>query len=360
MPFLLPLVHQQEKPVSAALPIIEVVTHTPPDRLNEDAWLAMQTGPLEDRLLIAAIDGATTRLTPPRLQHYLDSCPVRLTPAAYAARAARDSLARHAADGLFADPRALLLEANADLGRALIQLFGALTLEGMGFPEEVYNALAQDPRRVRLALPAAVSTLAAYDPAERTLHYAHAGDTLLLVAYADGRVTIPTRPADSDFDKSVLRTADQLRDIHPNLPFRELVQHEQIRALNLETGLRHNYVDEHGLPQPRQGIGVIDGLPELRYFVQSGNVPLDGAAFVCVMTDGLEWPADAQEAFAADADEAASRQQARCEFMARKIDELGLHGYLDLLRRAEAGDPDHERYPRMKTCDDATGVLLRF
>jgi hypothetical protein len=205
-----------------------------------------------------------------------------------------------------------------------------------------------------------VITLAEYDPAAGTLHYAHAGDTLLLVAYEDGRVTIPTRPAGPGFDDEVLRTADKLREMHPDLSFRELVQHQQIRTLNLETGLRHNYVDEHGLPQPRQGVGVIDGLPELRYFVQSGKVPLDGVAFVCVMTDGLEWPADAQEAFASDPDEAATRQQARDEFMARKIDELGLQGYLDLLRRAEAGDPDHERYPRMKTHDDATGVLLRF
>lgn len=346
--------------MTRAFPTVEVVYQTPPDRLNEDAWLAMQAGPLDERFVCAAIDGATTRLTPPPLQHYLDSCPVQLSPAAYAARAARDALARHVADGLFTDLRTLLIEANADLGRALIHLFGSLSLQDMGFPEEVYAALAHDPRRVRLGLPAAAATLASYDPSTHMLRFAHAGDTTLLVAYADGRVIVPTRSDIQHFDTELRRMALKLRSMYPDKPFRELVQQKEIRTLNLENGILHNFVDQHGLPQPKQGIGMIDGLPELRYFVQTGELSMDGALFACVMTDGLEWHPDAQEAFAEDAAEAAARRRARDEFMARKIDELGLHGYLELQRQAESGDPDHERYPRMKTHDDATGVLLRF
>ena len=62
---------------------IEVVSHAPDNRLNEDAWLVLTTV-LGERIVFAAIDGATTRMTPPPLQRHLESCR-SLTPAAFAA-----------------------------------------------------------------------------------------------------------------------------------------------------------------------------------------------------------------------------------------------------------------------------------
>jgi hypothetical protein len=341
-------------------PQIEIVHHTTPDRLNEDAWLVMQAGPLGDRIVFAAIDGATTRLTPPALQRHLDTLPKKLTPAAFSARLVRDALARHIAEGIFTDLRTLLIEVNADLGRALTRLLPALTLEGMGLPGEVYAPLAHDPRLVRLALPASVITLADYDPATRELRYAHLGDTLLLVADRDGSVQVPTGPDVFTIDGALKRTAIKLRDYDPDLTFRELVKRPEIRKINLHNALHHNYVDEHGLPQPHEGTGVINGLPEMRYFVQTGSLSMDQAIFACAMTDGLEWPASADEIFTEDPNEAARLITQRRAFMAEQIAESGLQGYLRLLRDAETDDSDHERYPRLKTHDDATGVLLRF
>lgn|GEM_PF-1137673 len=341
-------------------PALEIVCDGVPGRLNEDAWLVMQSGHLGERVLIAAIDGATTRLTPPLLQRYLNTLPQKLTPAAYAARVVRDSLARLIAEGTITDLRALLLEANAALGRALIERFGALELERMGFPEEIYNTLSHDPRLVRLALPACVVTLAEYDPVSNDLRWAHAGDTALIVLYEDGRFEIPTAANLVEFDSALSRTALKLRSEHPDLPFRALTEQPEVRKLNLNNGLRHNYVDKHGLPQPGQGVGVLDGLPELRYFVQTGTLSLDRAVFAGVLTDGLLWPPSADEVFAADEDTAAALAQERRAFMAEQIRTRGLAGYLTLLRQAERDDPDHELYPRMKTHDDATGVLLRF
>ena len=94
-------------------PALEIVCEGVPGRLNEDAWLVMQSGHLGERVLIAAIDGATTRLTPPLLQRYLNTLPQKLTPAAYAARLVRDALARLIAEGVFTDLRALLVEARS-------------------------------------------------------------------------------------------------------------------------------------------------------------------------------------------------------------------------------------------------------
>ncbi len=210
-------------PPAIPCPSIEVVHHTPPGRLNEDAWLVMQTGPLGDRILFAAIDGATTRLYPPPLARYLESRPGNLTPAAFAARTIRDALARHTAEGMFSDLRTLLIEANADLGRAVIQVLGALTLEAMAFPEEEMAALRHDPRLVRLGLPVAVVTLVEYDPAAHEIRYAHVGDTSLLAVYEDGRVLIPTVAGGGAFDNSTHRQAELLRQNHPTLKFRDLI-----------------------------------------------------------------------------------------------------------------------------------------
>jgi hypothetical protein len=220
--------------------------------------------------------------------------------------------------------------------------------------------MAHDPRLVRLALPASVITLADYDLATRELHYAHVGDTLLLVADRDGSVHVPTGPTVFAVDNAMKRAAIKLRDFDPDLTYREIVKRPEIRKLNLNNALHHNYVDEHGLPQPNQGTGVINGLPELRYFVQTGHLSMDQAAFACVMTDGLEWPASADEIFIDSTEEAAQLLKQRRVFMAEQITERGLQGYLRLLRETLTEDADHEAYPRMKTHDDATGVLLRF
>ncbi len=344
----------------ATSPCLEIVYQTPAGRLNEDAWLAMQAGPLGDRIVMAAIDGATTRLTPPALQRELDALGTGLTPAAYAARTVRDSLARQVGAGLPDEVRTLLLEANADLGRDLLRLFGALTLEALQLPEEIYAKLQDDPRLVRLGLPACVATLAVYDGAEHTLHYAHAGDSLLMIVYKDGRVRLPTQPDDAVFDPGRVERVQQLRAYYPGMSYRQLMEQPEAHRSNMHAALYHNYVDELGLPQPSQGIGVLNGLPELRYFIQAGTIPLVGVDFICVLTDGLEWHADAQELFAPTQDEASSRMDERRNFIARSIRSEGLSGYLDLLREAEAADADHERYPRIKTHDDAAGVLLRF
>ncbi|MBN1562878.1 MAG: hypothetical protein JXA10_03520 [Anaerolineae bacterium] len=340
-------------------PAIEIVYQTVPERLNEDAYLIQTAAPLSEQIIFAAIDGATTRLTPPPLQTYLDTLPQTLTPAGFAARFVRDALAQHITAGEVTDLRALMLAANADLGAAVRDILGDLTLDAMQFPPELYDTLKHDPRLVRLGLPVCVMTLAAYDPADHTLHYAHAGDTALLVVYEDGRAEIPTA-RQREFDSPLLATMGQLRAQNPGLSTRDITQNPDLRHLNLHNGLNHNYVDEHGLPQPNRGTGVLNGQPELRYFVRTGELSLDGVALVCVMTDGLEWPTSAEEAFAGDATTAANLRDQRIIYMAEQITARGLRGYLDHLRATETADADHDQFPRMKTHDDAAGVLLRF
>ena len=246
-----------------------------------------------------------------------------------------------------------------DLGPQLRIRMPESFLDALHLPDHLTDRLSRDPRLVRLGLPAAVMTLIEVDPRALTLRFAHAGDTALLVAYTDGRYVMPVRQRTA-FDGDLLRLVQRLRAETPGLSFRQAACHLEVQRKNLFNALAHNYVDEHGLPQPSRGIGVLDGLPELRYFVQTGEVSLEGALFVCVMTDGLLWPASAEEVFATDPAHADALRRERFAFMAGQIAGHGLRGYLAQLRAAEAADPDHERYPRLKTHDDATGVLLRF
>jgi len=341
-------------------PALDIVCEPPPDGLYEDAWIAMQAGALGEQFVIAVIDGATTRLTPPPLQRHLSSLPERLTPAAFSARTIRDSLVRQIVAGLPPEPRTLALEANADLGRVLLGLFGTLTLDGLGFPDEVRATLDHDPRLVRLGLPASVMTLAVYDPGARTLSYVHAGDTALLVIDTEGRATLPTAVPGQRFGTTLKRIGDDLRDHYPDRTFRDLLTLPPARRLDVNGALFHNYVDEHNLPQPGQGIGVLNGQPELRYFLKTGriDIDLDRVAAVGVLSDGLMWPASAREVFTDDDEEAAALREQRLVYMIGLIEEVGLRGYLRHLRAAEADDPNHERFPRIKQHDDATGILL--
>jgi hypothetical protein len=151
-----------------------------------------------------------------------------------------------------------------------------------------------------------------------------------------------------------------MRIYYPDLSFHGLTRLPEVQRFNLDSALSHNFVDEFGLPQPSQGVGVIDGLPEFRYFIHTGQVDLDGAALVCVMTDGMEWPASAREVFTDDPAEATALLHQRQALMGHLLRQLSLEEYIRSLRADETEDADHERYPRMKTHDDATGVLLRL
>lgn len=325
-----------------------------PDRANEDAFVAYQRDDGQPQIVIAAIDGATSVARFDPLQGYLDQERNGITPAGLAATVARDAIVAHLGvadvsnDDL--DPKSLILSANRTLRRLLeqvaSQIFDAKELLDVQ-PE--YAPLLDDPRKIRLFLPAAVLTVATIDTNVGLLRFAHAGDTALLVCYEDGHVEIPTQNHVSMNYESALAAASKvvLKDGHSML---DAVNDPFIRALDRDHRVYHNYVDENGKTVPRQGTGVVNGLSQLEDYITTGMVLMGGVDAVIAVSDGFLWPSPLHETNV--------QRQARLDRMWDNIRQKGARGYLSMLRAEERADANREKYPRFKLHDDATGVVL--
>lgn len=334
--------------------MLEIVCEGVPDRLNEDTFIAYQRDDGQPRYVLAAIDGATSVASYAPLTDYLQRERNAITPAALAASVARDAIlsqlgARTSNDDV--SPRDLLLHANETL-RDLLKAVapGIYDAEDIRTSQPDQAHLLDDPRKVRLFLPAAVITLVTIDTDLNLLRFAHAGDTGLLIGYADGKADLVTQGLDAPMNyESALALATQ-SVVHQGLSMLNAVNDPVIRALDRDHRIYHNYVDRDGNTVQEQGIGVIDGLPELSDYIQSGMTMLDRAAAVIVFSDGFLWPMPLHET--------PRDRQKRLQEMWGRIRQEGLRSYLRALRAEERADADRERYPRFKLHDDATAVAL--
>lgn len=337
--------------------MMEVICQKSPDkpnRANEDAFVAYQRDDGQPKIVIAAIDGATSVARFAPLQDYLDQERNGITPAGLAATVARDAIlaqlgaADTSNDNI--DPKQLILQANQALRQLLdqvaSQIFDAKELLSV---QSEHATLLDDPRKIRLFLPAAVLTVAMIDTDVELLRFAHAGDTALLVCYEDGHVEVPTQNhVDMNYEsalamasKVVLREGQSMLDA-VNDPF--------IRALDRDHRIYHNYVDGNGKTAPKQGIGVVNGLPQLEDYILTGMVMMAGVEAVITVSDGFLWPSPLHET--------STQRQARLDQMWDNIRRKGVRGYVSMLRAEERADATREKYPRFKLHDDATGVVL--
>ncbi|MFQ5577950.1 MAG: protein phosphatase 2C domain-containing protein [Anaerolineae bacterium] len=338
-----------KKPIAASLHILSVPAPEA-QRINEDAWLALEAAGPPGVIIAAVIDGAGARLTLPPLQAYLRQNHHGLTAAAFAASFVRDTLlSRLAADP--AQPlKTALLAANAGLRRAVAAAVGNLS------PARVLQLAGEPPggdlRRARLALPAAVVTLARLNRTAQSLEFAHAGDTALLEIRRDGETIRHTADQMGRYDRATLQLAARLQHTHALPHFAGAVRLADVCRFNIENGLRHNYVDQQGRPRPGEGCGVINGLPELEAYIQTGTIPLDPrrTAAVCLHTDGLELPAPLPETPA--------QSQARLRQTGALLTEGGPGRLFEAVHSMLAADAHFDQYPRLKPQDDATGIYL--
>jgi len=211
-----------------------------------------------------------------------------------------------------------------------------------------------DPRWMRLALPACVVTLVRLDYTNRRLEYAHAGDTSLLEVRRNGEVVRHTTDQMGPYDREALRLAVTLRR-EKNLPhLANAVRLPEVRQLNKENGLRHNYVDEQGRTHPGQGCGVIDGLAGLNDYLEYGTFAVDPEQTegFCLLSDGLELLAPLEETPA----ETKTRLRETGAILSRH----GVRGLFETVEKMIRTDLHFDQYPRMKAQDDATGIYLRI
>ncbi len=333
---------------------LEILSIPAPDlhRINEDAWLALEL-PTPARVVIAAvIDGAGVRLTLPPLEAYLKEEHHGLTAAAFAATTVRVSLLSQ----FTADPtrslRAALLVANETLRQAVTAAIGDFS------PAHILSLAGEppngDPRRARLALPACVVTLLRFNYTTQHLDFAHAGDTGLLEIRRDGDVITHTTDQMGPYDRATLQLAARLQQERDLPHFVDTVRLANVQRFNIENGIHHNYVDEQGCAHPGQGCGVIDGLPELDAYIETGSLavtPQKTHGFL-LHSDGLGLLAPLNETTTQRAD--------RIRQTAALLQEGGLRRLFDAVYQMAETDTYFDQYPRIKRHDDATGIYLRF
>jgi len=333
----------------------EIFSASPPNspRVNEDAWLVLENINPPGYFIAAVIDGAGARLKIPKLEAALQEHYHGITAAAFAAAQVRTSLIGqlNARPGM--SLQSALLGANNALRDALIEIISDFSAKNLlaladGLSED------DDPRRIRLALPACVVTLIRLDYTNRQLEYAHAGDTSLLEIRHDGQVIRHTTDQMGPYDEAVLHQAAHLRQVKDLPHIADAVVLPEVRRLNIENGLRHNYVDTQGHTSPGDGCGVLNGLPELADYIETGTLPVDPAhtAGFCLLSDGLE--------LLAPLNETAQQQDDRLRQMGALLKRRGLSGLFDALQQMITADSHFDQYPRMKMQDDATGVYLQI
>ncbi|MCB9436364.1 MAG: hypothetical protein H6673_05130 [Anaerolineales bacterium] len=334
--------------------LLEIVCQGSPDqphRYNEDAFVAYQRDDGQPRYVLAAIDGATSLVNFAPLHQYLQTERNGITPAGLAASVTRDALlAKLGAmtSNEDVDPRGLILHANHSL-RELLEavshgIFDAESIKAVQ-PESV--ALLDDPRKIRLFLPAAVVTLATIDTTANLLRFAHAGDTALLICYEDGRVEVPTFEPRMSYESALVSASRAI--LQQGLSMLETINDPIIRALDRDHRIYHNYVDTEGATVQERGIGVVDGLPELADYIHTGLLGLEGVAAVMLASDGFMWPSGLHET--------PHERQHRYGRMWARLRQDGLRGYLQALRAEERADANRAKYPRFKLHDDATAVV---
>lgn len=316
-------------------------------RLNEDACVFWSD---EHSATAAAIDGATQRVDVPALYAAPGdgSGAERVTGARFAAQLTRRVLFQNADR----DPAAMLLAAYTAL-RAHLERVGAFDAAALArlAPQHAV-LLAADPRLIRLMLPACVATVVTLDLRTRAARFAHVGDTALFVFHTDGRVSQPTTDQVRQHDEAALAAARavQAEEHLPHLA--DVVRHTRVVRINQHNGLYHNYVDERGTPDPSVGVGVIDGLPEMRAYMQTGTVDLTPAAGLLVCSDGFLLPAPWRET----PEQAGERLRTMRDLLFAE----GIAGYAAHLRRVQASDPHLDRFPRFKQHDDTSAIFVEL
>ena len=168
---------------------IEVITRPSlvKDRINEDAWLVWESPGFLGSIVCAVIDGAGIRLPFGHLERGLKKLWPSLSPAAFAANIVKGSLLEQIQRDPRCSLREVVLTANKDLHQQINRIVGRFNVENV--LSELGEPWANDPRNIRLILPACAITLMRLDLVNGIVDFAHLGDTSLLEIRHGGKVT---------------------------------------------------------------------------------------------------------------------------------------------------------------------------
>jgi serine/threonine protein phosphatase PrpC len=330
---------------------ISTITDTKSMHTTEDTYFVHHNG---QHLTLMVADGTPQRLkTTGSLKPILTQYGNGTKPGRYAASLTRDVVAEKTITDPQMPVRDIPLVANQRLREELESVYGDISSTAVLHKEPNLDKLQDDPRFVRLILPACCITVARLDLHQGTLSYAHGGDTALFLLHRDGRTVqiTPDQMVQHD-DKMRLERRYVLQKHQPKdeIEFRALATNAQ--AINIDNGIYHNYEDEHGNTDVALGVGVINGLPQLEAYLVADTLSIDDLEGMVLTSDGMFWPAPL--------DETAEEAQARVNHMGNLIRQRGLDGYLQALHEEELADTSGERYQHFGKLDDATAIHVQL
>ena len=320
-------------------------------RSNEDTWLVVESPASPRSITLAVIDGAGVRRPLPSFVRELYKLFPNLTPAAYAAYILKKSLEEQLQTETTKPLSQTLITANQSLRDAVEGILGYFDLSKI--LTESDESLRHDVRNIRMVLPACVATIARLNLSTHHLEFAHLGDTSLLEICYDGRVVRHTTDQMRPFDSMAFEEILNLQRARKLPHFRDAVTLPEGRHFIIESGLRLNYVDTNGKTDKQQGCGVINGLPEMTDYIETGTflVSPERTQSFLLLTDGLELLSPLYEK--------EEEHKQRLRRTAHLVQESGLDGLYNEVSKMAESDSDFDRYPRTKYQDDATGIYIQ-
>ncbi|MCC6499688.1 MAG: hypothetical protein IT313_05410 [Anaerolineales bacterium] len=320
--------------------------------MNEDNWFFLQRHGVSESLCFAVIDGAGVRKLLPEIDTKIRDKFPRFTPPAFASYILKILLEEKIKNEPTCPLKDALIQANDGLRTEITKIFG--TFNAQYIVDKLGQPFSSDPRNVRLVLPTCVITLARLDLVSSRLEFAHLGDTSLFEACQDGTVIRHTRDQMGEFDNQALESVRAMQTYHQIKHFIDAVSSPEGREFIIQSGIRLNYVDENGTTNPQHGCGVLNGLPEMEDYIETGVVEIDPSRTFgfFALSDGLE--------LLSPLDEKLAEQQQRYQKMGRIVRRFGLRGLYNQMTQMVSSDIHLDIYPRTKLQDDATGIYVQL
>jgi hypothetical protein len=165
------------------------------------------------------------------------------------------------------------------------------------------------------------------------IEIARLGDCLVLVETADGAIKVLDDPVLQDTEAHIARAILAFRAAEIMDP--QIVRERMMPMLRAQRRLRNR----------RDGYGVLAAERSCLPMMQIERLPARTCRRLLLATDGYYSVVDLYNAMS-DTD------------LLRDTERLGAAAVLKRLRAIEDGDARGDLYPRLKSCDDATAVLL--
>ena len=330
---------------------VSTITDTKSMDTTEDTYFVHHNG---SYLTLMVADGTPQRLkTTGSLTPMLDKYGMGTKPGRYAASLIRDTVAEKTVLMPDMPVQDIPLVANQRLREGLKLVYGDISDTAVLQKEPSLTKLHDDPRYVRLILPACCITIARLDLHNGLLNYVHGGDTALFLLYKDGHTIQITPDQMVQHDDKVRVERRRILQVHQprdEAEFRALATHAQ--TININNGIYHNYEDKHGNTDRALGVGVINGLPQLEDYLVNDTLNIDDLEGIVLTSDGIFWPAPL--------DETPEHAQTRVNYMGDLIRQHGLKGYLQAMHEEEFSDAQGERYQHFGKLDDATAIYVQL